>query len=483
MGFGHRVSGFKDRNPELGTTVPARYDVLGVNATRSRRRYSCVAHLNPGGSELSELPNPQAAISAYAASPSVVPLKGAVQHYDWGGFEFIPSLLGEDNAAGEPFAELWIGAHPGAPASAQLANGPVTLDRLIAAAPDAILGADNAARFEHRLPYLFKVLDAHKMLSIQAHPTKRQAEEGFARENAAGIPLKAPNRNYKDDNHKPEVHVALIDFWMLHGFRPLEEIAQVLEATPELAPLMRDFGKRLERAGDEPSVRKDLLRSLYGHVMVMEQAEVDSVLNPLLARLSQEQPADKDHPDYWALRAAENFPLPDGHRDRGIISIYLLNLVHLKPGEGTYQPAGMLHAYLEGVNVELMANSDNVLRGGLTPKHVDVAELMQTLTFESGPGKVLRGVAASDTVTQYPTPAAEFAVSRIALPAGGSLESGTSHGPDAVIVIEGAADCRSGDGMLGLERGSIFFAPSGVEYVIEASVPSILFKASVPTKP
>lgn len=431
---------------------------------------------------MSELPNPQAAVSAYAAEPVVVPLKGAVQHYDWGGFEYIPTLLGEDNTAGEPFAELWIGAHPGAPASAQLAGGSVTLDRLIAAAPRAILGADTAARFEQRLPYLFKVLDAHKMLSIQAHPTKRQAEEGFARENAAGIPLKAPNRNYKDDNHKPEVHVALTDFWMLHGFRPLEEIAEALEITPELAPLMRDFGKRLERAGDEPAARKDLLRSLYGQVMVMQQAEVDSILNPLLSRLSQEQPTDKDHPDYWALSAAENFPLPQGHRDRGIVSIYLLNLVHLKPGEGTYQPAGMLHAYLEGVNVELMANSDNVLRGGLTPKHVDVAELMQTLTFESGPSKVLRGVTASDSATVYPTPAAEFEVSRITLAPGASLESGVDHGPDAVIMIEGTADCRSRDDTLALDRGSVFFAPNGVEYAIEASVPTVAFKASVPAK-
>jgi mannose-6-phosphate isomerase class I len=422
----------------------------------------------------------QSAAAAYALTPTVVPLKGAVQHYEWGGFTYIPSLLNEDNIAHDPYAELWIGAHPGAPASALLPDGPVTLDRLIREAPDAILGAKTAARFERRLPYLFKVLDAHKMLSIQAHPTKRQAENGFARENAAGVPLKASNRNYKDDNHKPEVHVALTDFWMLHGFRPLEEISEALETTPELAPLMRDFDARLDRAGDEPGARKELLRSLYGHVMVLQQAEMDAILNPLLARLAREKPEDKDAPDYWALRAAENFPLPDGHRDRGIVSVYLLNLVHLKPGEGTYQPAGMLHAYLEGVNVELMANSDNVLRGGLTPKHVDVAELMQTLTFESGPSKVLRGNAISDNVTVYRTPAAEFEVSRIALNGGQAFDSGEAHGPDAVIVLEGAATVASEGKTLDLKRGGIFFAPSQVPYNVEASQPAVLYKASVP---
>jgi mannose-6-phosphate isomerase len=241
---------------------------------------------------------------------------------------------------------------------------------------------------------------------------------------------------------------------------------------------MPDCGRRVARAVDD-STRRDLLRALYGHVMAIPQFEVDNVLNPLLARLQRESPSDKDAPDYWALRAAQDFPLPDGHRDCGIITIYLLNLVHLRPGQGTYQPGGMLHAYLEGVNVELMANSDNVLRGGLTPKHVDVAELMQTLTFESGPSDVLNGEPVSGTETVFRTEAAEFELSRVTLAPGTQWDSG-DHGPDAVIVIEGSATLKSEGKSKELKRGTIFFAPAGLQYTVESTQPSVLFKASVP---
>ena len=260
----------------------------------------------------------------------------------------------------------------------RLRAGREPLDKLIAEAPEAILGQAANAHFGGRLPYLFKILDVHKMLSIQAHPTLAQARRGFARENAEGISLEASSRNYKDDNHKPEIGVALTEFWMLHGFRPLEQIAETFGqysragcADARLSPA----------AGCRPATimrpAAGLLRELYSNVMTMPQEQVDSLLNALLSRLQAKPPSDKDSADYWALRAAENFPLPGGHRDRGIFSVYLLNLVHLRPGQGTFQPAGVLHAYLEGVNVELMANSDNVLRGGLTTKHVDVPELLE----------------------------------------------------------------------------------------------------------
>jgi mannose-6-phosphate isomerase class I len=222
------------------------------------------------------------------------------------------------------------------------------------------------------------------MLSIQVHPTKEQAAAGFARENAAGIDLGAAERNYKDDNHKPEVAVALTDFWMLHGFRPLDQIAEALRKVPELCSSMPDFSARLVRAGDVTQARRDLLRDLYRAVMTMPQEHVDLLLNALVERLASGAWSDKDGPDYWVARAAETFPPVGRHRDRGIFSIYLLNLVHLRPGQGTFQPAGTLHAYPEGVTVELMASSDNVLRGGLTRKHVDVSELMGILSFDDG---------------------------------------------------------------------------------------------------
>ena len=148
-----------------------------------------------------------------------------------------------------------MGSHANGPALVQNGEELIPLPDLIASAPKEILGESAAVRFENRLPYLFKVLDARKMLSIQAHPTLEQATAGFDAEEKAGVPITAPNRNYKDRNHKPEVHVAVTDFWMLHGFRPLEEIADTLETVVELRPLMPDFRERLMTAGSDPASR------------------------------------------------------------------------------------------------------------------------------------------------------------------------------------------------------------------------------------
>lgn len=377
-------------------------------------------------------------------------LRGAVQHYDWGGYHFIPALLGQPNPERRPCAELWLGAHPKAPAIALLASGEKPLNELLAGP----------------LPYLLKVLDARQMLSIQAHPTKRQAEQGFARENAAGVPPAAPERNYKDANHKPEVHVALTEFWMLHGFRSPAGIAEQLRLHPELAAL--------GAAAD--------LRRLYTTAMTLPQAAVDAILNPLLARLEQEHPP-RHEPAYWALRAARDFPRPGGSRDPGIFSCFLLNLVHLRPGEGTYQPAGVLHAYLEGVNVELMANSDNVLRGGLTPKHVDVDELLRTLAFEGGAPPILTAEAVSATESRYRTPAEEFELSRIAVRPG-LPHTAASRGPEVFLVLEGAATLAGPAGEIRLARGSAAFVQPGHAYRIQAAAaPAVLYKAALPVRP
>lgn len=275
--------------------------------------------------------------------PGLLKLHGTVQHYDWGGFDFIPKLLNQLHPSPKPCAELWMGSHANGPSLVQIYGLTTDLDKFIACAPKDILGEAVAKRFQNRLPYLFKILDARKMLSIQAHPTLAQAEAGFEREERARVSFTAATRNYKDRNHKPEVHVALTDFWMLHGFRPLEEIAGMMKTVQELQLLMpADFPERLTAAEGNPSVRAGLLRALYERVMTMPQSEVDWLLNPLVQRLEKINPTDKDQPDFWALRAACEFPLPDGHRDRGIFSIYLLNLLRLRPGEATFQPAGVL---------------------------------------------------------------------------------------------------------------------------------------------
>jgi mannose-6-phosphate isomerase class I len=411
----------------------------------------------------------------------ILPLKGVVKHYEWGGHHFIPGLLKLENERRKPFAELWIGAHPNAPSTTEVEGLTVPLDKLLQAAPEAILGPAAASRFAGRLPYLLKVLDARTMLSIQAHPTKLQAEEGFARENAAAISLEAAHRSYKDDNHKPEVQVAINEVWMLHGFRPLEEIAETFRAVREMTPIMADFTARLARVGQDAGARRELLRELYGALMTMPQGRVDAVLDPLIARLKGQERLDKHCPDYWARRAAEDFSRRHGHRDRGILSIYLLNLVHLRPGQGTFQPPGVLHAYLEGVNVELMANSDNVLRGGLTPKHVDVEELMRALSFDSSAPHIFDGDQISPTEKVYRTPALEFELSRVEVDAGSTHTRRTAYGPDSLIVLAGSVTMKSAGHTFPLDRGDAVLVPHGVNYVIEAgAVHGRLFKASVP---
>ena len=410
-------------------------------------------------------------------------LQGVVQHYDWGGFDFIPDLLGIENGTRRPYAELWIGAHTKAPSIAELAGEQQPLDQLIADDPDAILGTAASTRFHQRLPYLFKVLDAREMLSIQAHPTLAQAQEGFTRENAAGIPLEAANRNYKDANHKPEIGVALTGFWMLHGFRPLEQIARVLVETPELQPLLPEFAHRLAGAGHDHAARRGLMHELYSNAMTMPQEQVDTQLQSLLSRLRSKAVAEKSTPDYWALRAADNFPLPGGHFDRGIFSVYLLNLVHLLPGQATFQPAGVLHAYLEGVNVELMANSDNVLRGGLTHKHVDVPELLQILTFEGGAPEVFDGTVLNKQERVYRTPAEEFAVSRIALSPREHYAGSAVYGPKALLFLEGTGTISAAGRSANYRRGCIAFVPCGVEFVLQSrEEPLVVFQASVPVQ-
>jgi mannose-6-phosphate isomerase class I len=423
-------------------------------------------------------------VDAFRAAPRAIALEGAIQHYEWGGFDFLPALTGAKNPERMPFAELWIGAHSKAPALARMNGTRMPLDKLIGEAPAEILGARISARFDGKLPYLFKVLDVRSPVSIQAHPSKAQAAAGFARENAAGIPLDSPQRNDRDGSSKPEVHTALTDFWMLHGFRPLKEIAEVMASVAEVGRAMPEFAVRLLAADKNADARTALLRDLYRTIMTLPQGEVDALLDPLVARLEAEEGKgtfDKDQPDFWALRAARMFPLPGGHRDRGIFSIYLLNLLHLRPGQGTFQPAGTLHAYLEGTNVELMANSDNVLRGGLTPKHVDVDELLATLSFMDAHPAILEGRTNSETGSSYETPAEEFALERIEVATGLPHGGGRAHGPDCLIVIEGAAALLSGGRALEMTRGAISLVPAGLAYSVAARTPrAVLYRAGVP---
>lgn len=319
--------------------------------------------------------------------PGIYPLKGVVKYFDWGGTRFIPALLKTDNAEGRPFAEYWMGTHP--------------LGHSSVVTPD---GEQPLASVTGTLPFLLKVLDVKDMLSIQVHPPKEAAAIEFARENAAGIPLDSPQRNYKDANHKPELMVALSDFWLLHGFKPTEELVYTLLNVVELRELL-------------PVFNESGYNGLYKHIMEMPQEEVNRILQPLLDNLSStytDSKPDRYDEDFWVAKAAKKF-VKEGNIDRGIFSIYLFNLVHLKKGEGIFQDDGVPHAYLEGQNVEIMANSDNVLRGGLTTKHIDVKELLKHVKCEATYPEVISGEQLRDHLVRYPVPVPDFQLEKIEL--------------------------------------------------------------------
>jgi len=421
------------------------------------------------------------ALKVFKARPVPVPLDCGVQNYDWGekgSGAYIPKLLGVAPEPVKTYAELWIGDHPVKPARVDLEGMNVELPDLIRAAPDEVLGAGFRKRFGDRLPFLMKVLAAGKALSIQAHPTKRQAEEGFAREEAAGIPRNDPRRNYRDDNHKPEILIALTPFHGLNGFRPLEEIADAFETeAPELKPLMPDILDRLAQA-ETSEARRDVLKELYERCMTLPQGEANALLAPLIQRLKSDPaaPFSEEYREHWVLRADADYSRgPD--KDRGLFSIYLLNLVLLAPGRAMFLDAGELHAYLRGVGVEVMANSDNVLRGGLTPKHVDVPELLRTLTFEDGLPEIL-GPGAEGV---YRTPAPEFEVAVHRLAAGGALDRPARRGPDILLATEGEASVRAAWGEAPLRPPRPVLVPAGAgAYKVVAKGKAVVYRSSVP---
>lgn len=399
-------------------------------------------------------------------------LTGRVQAYAWGGHTFLRNLTGLDLPRDRPAAEWWLGAHPSATSVITTTHGACGLDAAIASSPAALLGPDVAARFGGRLPYLLKVLDVRQMLSIQAHPSKRQAEEGFARENRAGVPPDASHRNYRDDNHKPEAQVALTPFWMLAGFRTEADIARTLAERPALAPLARAF----DRAKAEP------IRTLYRHIMTMDADAVDRIVDEIATRARTLEAAgglERSSPDFWALRAATDMRRPNGHHDAGVLAIYLLNLIYLEPGRASFLGAGVLHAYLEGACVEIMANSDNVIRGGLTPKHVDVDELMSVVSFHpSGPTPLEPTRIGGAQALSMPID--EFALDRWQLPAGQTAEVAEVGGPAILVAIDGEAELLASGGVLSLARGQAAFAAPDVAMTLRARTAVDVFRARVP---
>lgn len=393
-------------------------------------------------------------------------IKGVVQNYAWGGNTFIPELLGLP-VTGENYAEYWMGAHDKAP-SVVVETGQ-TINELIETDPSGILGHQVARTFG-RLPFLFKVLDVKDMLSIQVHPTKIEAEKGFRAENQNNIPLSAPHRNYKDDNHKPEIMVALGEFWLLHGFKPADQLLDTLRNTPELSHLETDF-LNLGYQG------------LYKKVMEESEEQTNETLSALIQRILPAYDRgdyDKSDPEFWAARAYKTF-CTDEHFDKGIYSIFFFNILKLIKGNGVFQAAGLPHAYLEGQNIELMANSDNVLRGGLTPKHVDVPELLKHINFRETIPEILKGDVQSDGLELiYKDPSPDFELSKINLREGLDYKH-QARTLEIILVYEGVVMLSSEEDKLSLQYGEVVAITNNTAYEIRSSEDAILFKAKCPT--
>ena len=406
-------------------------------------------------------------------------MRGPIRTYAWGSRTAIAEFTGRPVPTAHPEAELWFGAHPADPARLQGPGGERSLLDAIAADPDGELGPAVREGFGDVLPFLVKVLAADEPLSLQAHPSARQALEGYQREDRRGVPLTSPVRNYRDRSHKPELLVALSDFEALAGFRPAAHSVALMRAlaVPGLDPYIALLTDQSDAAG---------LRALFTTWITAPQPDIDSLIPAVLdGAVTYIRSGAKEFvaEARTILELGERYP-----GDAGVLAALLLNRIGLAPGEGIFLPAGNLHSYLHGVGIEVMANSDNVLRGGLTPKHVDVPELLRVLDFTPVPD-VRAGTHREGIEVVYDTPAAEFAASVLILDGknlGHEVDAPARHnGPQILLCTEGSVTARAKSGLgelseVRIDRGAAaWVAADDGPIRLEASAPSRLFRATV----
>ncbi|MBW0015688.1 mannose-6-phosphate isomerase, class I [Mycobacterium sp.] len=403
-------------------------------------------------------------------------LHGALRTYAWGSRTALAEFTGRPVPAAHPEAELWFGAHPGDPAWLETDTGEISLLDALVADPEGQLGPASRARFGDVLPFLVKVLAADEPLSLQAHPSAAQAVEGYLREERLGIPVTSPLRNYRDTSHKPELLVALHSFEALAGFRQAARTVELLRAlaVPELDPFIDLLNDQSDADG---------LRALFTTWITAPQPDIDSLVPAVLdgaiqyvASGAREFAAEAK----TVLELGERYP-----GDAGVLAALLLNRITLAPGEAIFVAAGNLHTYLRGFAVEVMANSDNVLRGGLTPKHVDVPELLRVLDFAPTTEAQLRPPVRREGFEHvYETPAEEFAVALLALDAeylGHEVDASCGHeGPQILLCAEGCATVHAKSGSLALQRGmAAWVAADDGPIRLVAREPAKLFRATV----
>lgn len=398
----------------------------------------------------------------------ISPLENPVREYAWGSRSAIQDLLGlPEEARSRPMAELWMGAHPTAPSRAWDGSSWVRLDLAVEQDAERLLGRKAAEAFGGVLPFLFKVLAAAQPLSIQVHPAAASAREGFQRENREGVPLNDPRRTYKDPFHKPELLCAVAPFTALQGFRPVEEALRLIG---------RVAGSSLcqEIRGLEAKPDEEGLRRFYSALLGLDPERRRIVTAEAIHRAARN--ADSDAAFAWMARLGEACP-----GDIGILSPALMNLVTLRPGEALYVGPGELHAYLEGVGMEIMANSDNVIRGGLTPKPVNLEELLGHAIFRPGSVGPLLPEDQSSGDRVYACPAREFLLTEVPVSRRQDRVYQGNGSVEILFCLKGS--CKVTDLGTGQEisatRGNALLVAAVVEsYRVQGE--AVLYRASIP---
>ena len=399
-------------------------------------------------------------------------LANAIQHYEWGSRgknAYIPRLLDIDITKDIPYAELWIGSHPRLPSTVLVAGEIVSLLDLINRHPEEMLGSQSLQRFGSRLPFMLKVLSAERSLSIQAHPNKQQAT----------ILHKNNPIHYPDDNYKPEIAIAIDHLHALIGFKPWDELVQTLYDIPQLGLYAgQGLAQALIDLHSFDDLSKKITLKAFFQGMMERSIQEDGFLGECLEQIHEKILKTKQPSAHAILfcKLREQYPKPD----IGLLSMFLYNLLELQPGEAIFLDAGMPHSYIEGNLIECMANSDNVVRAGLTPKFKDVRLLVDILTYECKRPEIMR-VDPENITHRYPLNIPDFMVLRHAPRAMQSAVC-TTHGmPQILLCLEGSGQLSLGEKNLPFQRGSSLFIPACLpSFKLTAQADSLLFQAGVP---
>ncbi len=379
-------------------------------------------------------------------TPAFYLMDNVIQNYAWGSVESIHQLFDIPNPESKPQAEIWMGAHPGGCSKVATAQGTQTLAELINKDKNYFLAAQSAERFGE-LPFLFKVLAAASALSVQVHPSKAEAEIGFARENELGIKFTAAERNYKDPNHKPELVYALTQYDALNGFRAYADIIANFSAAnlTSIAPLFAKF---------QANQTEDGLKSFFVALLSLAGAEKAAAVDELV------QYAEKNSSERLPallLELAKQYP-----GDIGLFAPMMLHYITLQPGQAMYLNARTPHAYLKGTGLEVMASSDNVLRAGLTPKHMDVQELAKCTSFAAKPESTLLVEAQNQNgELNYPIPVDDF---RFSVYPTSQQTPVTVNSAEIIFAIDSDAKLQHANGeSITISKGQSVFIPAAAQ--------------------